>query len=92
MFVATSDLPLDGHWTSATQDPDLHEESRAECPSDVDVVVLGGEVGGGALEVEAVHDAAQLLPHVVRRLEAPVVAEVVVAPRRVLNVLKREYI
>ena len=69
---------------------DLHEEPRAEGPSDVDVVVLGGEVGGGALQVEPVHDAAQLLPHVVRRLEAPVVAEVVVAPRRVLNVLKRE--
>ena len=39
---------------------DLHEEPRAERPSDVDVVVLGGEVGRGALQVEPVHDAAQL--------------------------------
>ena len=70
-----------------SQNLNLHEEPRAEGPPDVHVVVLGGEVRGGALEVESVHDAAQLLPHVVRRLEAPVVAEVVVAPCRVLHVL-----
>ena len=62
----------------------LHEESRDECFPDVDVVLSAAEVRAGSLEVEAIHDARQLLPHVVGRFEGAVVAEVVVAPLRVL--------
>ena len=52
------------------------------------VVVSAGEVGGGALEVEPVHDAGQLLSHVVRGLEGAVVDEVIIAPLGVLVVCK----
>ena len=64
----------------------LHEEPGDERLPDVDVVVPGGEVGGAARHVEAVHDPGQLLPHVVGRLEGAVVDEVVVAPVGVLHV------
>ena len=66
----------------------LHEESGDECLPDVDVVVPGGEVGGAARHVEAVHDPGQLLAHVVGGLEGAVVDEVVVAPVGVLHVCR----
>ena len=65
----------------------LHEESRTEGFPNVHVVVFAGEVCAGSLQVESVHDSAQLLSDVVRGLEGSVVDEVVVAPLRVLHVL-----
>ena len=58
----------------------LHEEAGAERATDVDVVVPAGELGAAPREAEAVHDARQLLPHVVRRHQRAVVDKVVVAP------------
>ena len=58
----------------------LHEEAGAERAADVDVVVPAGELGAAPREAEAVHDARQLLPHVVRRHQRAVVDKVVVAP------------
>ena len=68
----------------------LHEEARDQRLADVDVVVLAVEVRAGALEGEPVHDAGQLLPHVVGRLEGPALDEVVVAPLHVLIVCQRQ--
>ena len=51
----------------------LHEEPGAERLPDVHVVVLAGEVSAGPLEVEPVHDSAQLLSHVISGLERSVV-------------------
>lgn len=45
----------------------LHEEARAESPTDVDVIISAGELCAPTRQVEAVHDPGQLLPHVVRR-------------------------
>ena len=47
----------------------LHEEAGAERLPDVQVVILAGEVRAGSLQVEPVHYPAELLPHVVSRLE-----------------------
>ena len=65
----------------------LHKEARAERLSDVDIVVLGGKICGGSLQVEPVHNPAKLLTHVVRGLEGAVVHEVVVAPLGIFHVL-----
>ena len=58
----------------------LHEEAGAEGAADVDVVVPAGELGAAARQAEAVHDAGELLPHVVRRHQRAVVHKVVIAP------------
>ena len=67
----------------------LHEEAGDERAPDVEVVVAAREVGAGAPQVEAVHDAAELLAHVVGALQRPEVDEVVVAPLLVLAVCQR---
>ena len=64
----------------------LHEEARDKGLPDVDVVVAAGEVGAGSAQVEAVHDARQLLPYVVRAFQGTEVDEVVVTPLRILMV------
>lgn len=43
----------------------LHEETRDKGFTDVDVVVTRIEVSGRPLQAETVHDARQLLPHVI---------------------------
>lgn len=45
----------------------LHEETGAERPANVDVVIPAGELRAPTGQVEAVHDPGQLLPHVVGR-------------------------
>ena len=65
----------------------LHEKSRAECFSNIQVVIFACEVCAGPLEIESVHDPAELLPHIVRRLEGSVVDKVVITPLGVLHVL-----
>ena len=62
----------------------LHEEASDQGLPDVDVVVATAEVGAGASQVEPVHDARQLLSHVVRTLQWPIVDEVVIRPLRVI--------
>ena len=47
----------------------LHEEASDQGLPYVDVVVSTAEVRAGASQVEAVHDARELLPHVVRTLQ-----------------------
>ena len=66
----------------------LHEKSRAQGFSDVDVVVFRVEVCRSPLEVESVHDPTELLPDVIGRLETPVVDKVVVTPLGILHVLR----
>ena len=64
----------------------LHEEASDESLPDVDVIVATAEVCAGATQVEAVHDAGQLLSHIVSTLHGPVVDEVVICPLRVIMV------
>ena len=64
----------------------LHEEARHKGLADVEIIVAAGEVCAAAFQVEAVHDAGQLLAHVVRTLQGPEVDEVVIAPLGVLLV------
>lgn len=45
----------------------LHEEASDKCTADVDVVISAGELGAAPWQVEAVHDARQLLPYVIGR-------------------------
>ena len=71
---------------NAEADAYLHEEASDERLPDVDVVVATAEVCAGATQVEAVHDAGQLLSHVVCTLHGPVVDEVVIGPLRVVMV------
>lgn len=66
----------------------LHEESRHQSLTNVDVVVSTGEVCAGPPEVEAVHDACKLLSNVVSTLQRSVVDEVVIAPLRIFMVWK----
>ena len=72
----------------------LHEKSRAQGFSDVDVVVFRVEVCRSPLEVESVHDPTELLPDVIGRLETPVVDKVVVTPLGIFHVLLKcvEYV
>ena len=65
----------------------LHEKSWAECLPYIQVVIFACEVCAGPLEIEPVHDPAELLPHIVCWLEGSVVDEVVITPLGVLHVL-----
>lgn len=57
---------LDGQVVSRSfQMRDLHEESLHERLTNVDVVVLRRELRAGALEVEAIHNASELLTNIV---------------------------
>ena len=47
----------------------LHEESRYKSFAYIQIVVSAGEVCATPLQVESVHDACQLLSHVVRTLQ-----------------------
>lgn len=73
--------------TGSLQVGNLHEEARHQGLADVDVVVARRELCAGTPQVEAFHDADQLLAYVVRRLEGAEVDEVVVAPLGVFMVL-----
>lgn len=64
----------------------LHEEATDEGLSDVDVVILGGEFCRGSFQIETIHDARQLLPHIVSRLKRAVVDKIVITPLRVFHV------
>ena len=55
--------------SSPLQVSHLHEEAGAERLPDVQVVILAGEVRASSLQVEPVHNPAELLPHVVGRLQ-----------------------
>mmetsp|Transcript_35068 Transcript_35068/g.99431 ORF Transcript_35068/g.99431 Transcript_35068/m.99431 type:complete len:214 (-) Transcript_35068:1408-2049(-) len=66
---------------------DLGKEAGNQGLANVQVVVFGLEVCADHVDIEALADADQLLPHAVCRLEGAVVEEVVVAPGRVLAVL-----
>lgn len=44
---------------------DLHEESLNQSLANVNVVILGCELGAGALQVESVHDTSELLTNIV---------------------------
>lgn len=58
----------------------LHKEARHHRLANVGVVVFAGEIGAVARHLEAIENAAQLRPHVVRRLERTVLQKVFVAP------------
>lgn len=64
----------------------LHKVATDERFANVDVVIFRREFGRRALQVETVHDARQLLAHIVARLERPVVDEVLVAPLRIFHI------
>lgn len=51
----------------------MHEETADESLADVDVVVLAFERGGGEGKLEPGHEAGELLPYAVARLERPAV-------------------
>lgn len=69
----------------------LHEEPGDQGFPDVEVVVPTGKVSARAAEVEPVHDSGQLLSHIVRALQRPVVDKVVIAPLRVFLACKSKY-
>lgn len=71
--------------------PYLHEEPGDQGFPDVEVVVPTGKVSAGAAEVEPVHDPGQLLSHIVRALQRPVVDKVVIAPLGVFLACKSKY-
>lgn len=65
---------------------DLHEEARDQSFANTNVIISAGEISAGTLQIEAVHDASELLAHVVCTLQGAVIAEVVIAPLRVLMI------
>lgn len=69
--------------TGALKMRDLHEESLHESLANVDVIVLRCELGARTFQVEAIHDASELLSNIVGRLQRAIVNEVLVAPLRV---------
>lgn len=72
--------PTHTHRPTYTLFTHLHKEACTESFTDVDVVILTGEGCAGPLESVSVHDARQLVPHIVGRLERTITEEVVVAP------------
>lgn len=62
----------------------LHEEALHESFSYVHVVVLGREIGACSLQIKAIHNSWQLLPHIIGLFQRPEIDEILVAPVCVL--------
>lgn len=65
----------------------LHEQPGGEAAADVHVVVAGVEGGAEQGQLQLLHDAFQLVAHVLHRGDGAVVDEVVPAPVLALAVL-----
>ncbi len=76
----------EGKGLSVAQCIYLHEEARDEGFPNVEVVVLAGELCACSAQVEAVHNARQLLTDVVGRLQRTEAHKVIVAPLVLLTV------
>jgi hypothetical protein len=64
----------------------MHEKSRDKRLPDVDVVVFAGEFSACERQIEASHQACQLLAHTVAGLKTSCVQEIVVCPSLVLAI------
>ena len=63
----------------------MHKESWTKSFSDIDIIVFWRKVSRCSFQVEPIHNAAQLLAHIISRFQTSIIDEVIITPLKLIT-------